>query len=172
MNNTITVFAAYNQAANAAVLALLNTLSADEREKDRGSYFKSLSGLMQHIGGATAVFCGMFKTALANTAAAKALEPVLDIKFPEGTLSEAQWKQLASDVATADKSLLDFCTALSAADLDTPVAYFTGNPPTVPLSFMLTKLAVHNTHHRGQVSQILDELKIDHDFSGISAAFI
>jgi uncharacterized damage-inducible protein DinB len=40
------------------------------------------------------------------------------------------------------------------------------------LSFMISQLVVHGTHHRGQISQILDELKIDSDFSGINAAFL
>jgi uncharacterized damage-inducible protein DinB len=42
----------------------------------------------------------------------------------------------------------------------------------VPLSSVLQAVAAHNTHHRGQVSQILDSLKIDNDWSGIDAAFL
>jgi uncharacterized damage-inducible protein DinB len=36
---------------------------------------------------------------------------------------------------------------------------------------MLLQLTAHNTHHRGQVSQILDELKIDNDYSAINVTF-
>jgi len=59
--------------------------------------------------------------------------------------------------------------ALSEADLKLPVKldWYGGNPDSVPLSFLLSQLLVHNTHHRGQISQVLDELKIDNDFSGI-----
>jgi uncharacterized damage-inducible protein DinB len=164
------MFAVYNQTADAAILELLNKLSNDEREKERGSYYKSLSGLMRHIGGGTAFFYGICKAALPNAAAIKSLAPITDIKFPEGNLTEAQWKQLVADVATVDKALVDFCAALTAADLDAPIKWFTGNPPTVSLSFMLNCFAMHNAHHRGQLSQILDELKIDNDFSGIDPA--
>jgi uncharacterized damage-inducible protein DinB len=64
--------------------------------------------------------------------------------------------------------------ALSESDPGLPVKvdWFGGNPGSVPLSFMLSQLVVHNTHHRGQISQILDSLKIDNDSSGISVLFL
>jgi uncharacterized damage-inducible protein DinB len=37
---------------------------------------------------------------------------------------------------------------------------------------MLHNLGAHGTHHRGQISQILDELKIDNDYSGINVRFL
>jgi uncharacterized damage-inducible protein DinB len=117
-------------------------------------------------------FCGMYKAALTNTAAIKALAPLDIVKFPEGELSEAQWKQVAADIATVDKAIVDFCAVLTEADHNAPVKWFTGNPPTVPLSFMLNQLAAHNTHHRRQISQILDELKVEHNFSSIEPAFL
>jgi uncharacterized damage-inducible protein DinB len=37
---------------------------------------------------------------------------------------------------------------------------------------MLHNLSAHGTHHRGQISQILDELKIDNDYSGLNVQFV
>jgi uncharacterized damage-inducible protein DinB len=37
---------------------------------------------------------------------------------------------------------------------------------------MLEQHVAHNTHHRGQISQILDSLKIENDFSGINVKFL
>jgi uncharacterized damage-inducible protein DinB len=37
---------------------------------------------------------------------------------------------------------------------------------------MLQQIVVHGTHHRGQISQILDSLKIDNDYSGINVRFL
>jgi uncharacterized damage-inducible protein DinB len=37
---------------------------------------------------------------------------------------------------------------------------------------MLSQILTHGTHHRGQLSQVLDELKIDNNYSGINVAFL
>jgi uncharacterized damage-inducible protein DinB len=170
---TFLTFAQYNQEANKKVLELLNGLSNDEREKGRGSFYDSLSGLVRHIGGGTLFFAGLFRGALGSSPAAKALAALEKISFPQGTLDAAAWKQTAAALEAADKALVECAGALTEADLAAPVKldWYGGNPPDVPLSFMFFQLSVHNTHHRGQVSQILDELKIDNDYSAINVAF-
>jgi uncharacterized damage-inducible protein DinB len=173
MSNAFTMFAKYNQEANGKILEILNKLSNDEREKERGSYYHSLSGLVRHIGGAAGFFAGLFRGALGDAPAAKALAGLEKTSFPEGTLTESQWKQLAADLKTVDQAMVDFANALTDANLAAPIKldWYGGNPADVPLSFMLYNVAAHGTHHRGQISQILDELKIDNDYSGVNVAF-
>ena len=173
MNETL-MFAKYNQAGNKAIIAILNGMSNDEREMDRGSYFGSLSALFRHVPGGTYFFLGMFKTALeGNAAAVKAISDLPALP-PQGPLTEAQWKEFVGTVEAIDAAYVAMAEALSKSDLELSIKvdWFGGNPPQVPLSFMLSNLVVHNTHHRGQVSQILDSLKIDNDWSGIDVAFI
>jgi uncharacterized damage-inducible protein DinB len=50
--------------------------------------------------------------------------------------------------------------------------WYSGNPPSVPLPFMFQQFIIHGTHHRGHISQILDELTIANDYSGINVAFV
>jgi uncharacterized damage-inducible protein DinB len=167
--------ALYNQAADKAFLSILNGLSNDEREQDRGSYYKSLSGLAAHILGGTVHILGMFKDAVAqNSAASRALAALQAIDLPKGPLSEARWKQLAADMEAADSAYIDFAKALTDADLQSPVkvAWYKGNPDSVPLFFMLNQITSHGTHHRGQISQALDVMKIDNDYSGMDVAFL
>ncbi|MDR2701473.1 MAG: damage-inducible protein DinB [Spirochaetaceae bacterium] len=174
--NEAVLYARYNQAGNKVIFSLLDKLSNEEREKDRGSFYGSLSGLFRHIIGGTCFFLGMYKAALSgNAAAVKAISAIETLpKLPEGALSEVQWKELESAVNAADSSYTGMAEALSDSDLSLPVKieWYGGNPASVPLSFMLSQLVVHNTHHRGQISQILDSLKIDNDYSGIDVAFL
>ncbi|MDR1374415.1 MAG: DinB family protein [Treponema sp.] len=175
MKETFLMFAKYNQSGNKTVYAILDKLSNDEREKDRGSFYKSLSGLFRHILGGTVFLSGLYKIALEGSAAAlKALAPLEGIVIPQDSLSEAQWKELGTMLDRADAALVNLAAALSEGDLDRPVkiGWYQGNPGSVPLSFMLHQLTVHNTHHRGQISQILDALTIDNDYSGISPALL
>ncbi|MDR2480171.1 MAG: DinB family protein [Treponema sp.] len=170
------MFAKYNQAGNKTIYDILSKMSNDEREKDRGSYYGSLSGLLRHINGGTQYFLGLFKPVLAgNAGALAAIESIGNIPWPsEGPLDAEQWKELGRVTAALDAAYAAMTETLTEPDLKLPVAveWYGGNPAAVPLSFMLGCLLVHNTHHRGQISQILDSLKIDNDYSGISAAFV
>jgi uncharacterized damage-inducible protein DinB len=179
MKDTL-IYAKYNQAGNKAIYNILNSMSNEEREKDRGSYYGSLSGLMRHVLGGTKFFLGMYKGALADgahtdSAALKAVSAADSVPFPaEGALSESQWKELGSALEAVDAAYINMAQALTEAELSRPVKidWYGGNPDSVPLSFMLSQLVVHNTHHRGQISQILDSLKIENDYSGIGAEFL
>jgi uncharacterized damage-inducible protein DinB len=151
-------------------------MSNDDREKDRGSFYGSLSGLFRHIIGGTRFFLGMYKAVLSgNAAAVKALSTVENLpQLPEGSLSGAQWKELESVMGAIDAAYIGMAEALKESDLNLPlkIDWYEGNPASVPLSFMLGQLLVHNTHHRGQISQILDSLKIENDYSGIDVSFL
>jgi len=174
MKETV-MYAKYNKAGNRTIYDILSKMSSDDREKDRGSYYGSLSGLFRHIVGATSFFLGMYKGALGtNAAAIKALAPIDGLSIPEGAINDTQWKELAAVLDTVDAAYVNMAEALGDADLALPVKveWFGGNPPDLPLSIMLHQLMVHNTHHRGQVSQILDSLKIDNDYSGLGPAFM
>jgi uncharacterized damage-inducible protein DinB len=170
------MYAKYNQAGNKAICDLLEKMGNDEREKDRGSYYESLSGLFRHVAGGSRFFLGMYKAALAgNAAAVKAISAIDNLpQIPEGALNEAQWKEFKSVAEKIDEAYIGMAEALSDSDLALPVKveWYGGNPATVPLAFMLGQLLVHNTHHRGQISQILDSLKIDNDYSGIGVSCI
>ncbi|MDR1230217.1 MAG: DUF664 domain-containing protein [Spirochaetaceae bacterium] len=169
-------FAKQNAEANGKIVAILDKLSNEEREKERGSFYGSLSGLVRHVLGGTCFFSTLFAKALAgNAAAQEALAALAAVPYaPEGTLSEAQWKELAAGIDAADKGYIALMEALRDSDLDAPLAldWYGGKPAAVPLAFMLQQHVAHNIHHRGQISQILDELKIDNDFSGINVAFL
>jgi uncharacterized damage-inducible protein DinB len=170
------IFAKQNAEANGKLIAILEKLSNDEREKERGSYYGSLSGLVRHILGGTCFFGSLFaKTLAGNAAASKALAGLAAIpRPPEDVLTGDQWKDVVAAIDTADKALVALTEALQDSDLEAPVElnWYGGNPPSVPLAFMLQQLVSHGIHHRGQASQILDELKIDNDYSGINVTFL
>jgi len=165
-----TMYAKYNQKGNRVIYDTLSKMSGEDREKDRGSYYRSLSGLFCHIMGGTLFFLGMFTDVLKNNdAASKALAAIKGLSVPEGSLDDAQWKKLADVMDTVDAAYVKMAEALSDADMALPVKveWYGGNPAEVPLLFMFHQLVAHNIHHRGQISQILDSLKIDNDYSGI-----
>jgi uncharacterized damage-inducible protein DinB len=174
--NEAVMYAKYNQAGGKTIYGLLDKMSNDDREKDRGSFYSSLSGLFRHIIGGTRFFLKMYKTTLGgNAAAVKAVSAIENLpQLPEGPLSEVQWKELESTMAAIDAAYVGMAEALTESDLNLPVKieWYGGNPASTPLSFMLAHHLVSNTHHRGQISQILDSLKIDNDYSGLDVSFL
>jgi uncharacterized damage-inducible protein DinB len=173
MKEVLLLYARYTQRANQSVIALLDALSIEERNEDRKSYYKSLSGLMSHSSGGTSYFHGLFRAAVPSLA--KALKPTESLEFLEAEkLSVEQWAELKKAVAIADKATIDFIEAATEAELATPVKidWYGGKPEAVPLCFLLHSFYVHGTHHRGQISQILDEMGIEHDFSGLDVEFL
>jgi len=175
MKEVFLAFAKHNEEANKTVAGILEKFTNEEREKNRKSYYGSLSALYSHNVGATCYFLSLFAGAVSDNAeAVKALKPLAKIEELKGKLSEEQWKKLVSFGKIADKALVEFVAALKDSDFEAQVKleWYKGKPPSVPLRFMLQQLISHNTHHRGQISQILDSLKIDNDYSGINVKFL
>jgi len=174
MKEILLMYARYTQRANASVLGLLDGLSAEARNVDRKSYYKSLSGLAAHAFGGLTYFHGMFR--VAAPAAAAALRATEGLSCPEGEkLDAAQWAELNRAVTIADQATIDFIEAASEKDLSALVKVpwlMKERPEGVPICFLLHSIYVHGTHHRGQISQVLDEMGIEHDFSGLDVEFL
>ena len=177
MKEIFIAFAKQNEETNKAFAAVLDKMTNDEREKNRKSYYGSLSGLMRHILGGTVFFLGMFTGHFAkNEAAQKALSGLKKADTLDGVkkLDEAQWKKICASLKIADKAWVDLMAALSEADFASmfKTDWYKNKPAEVPFWFMLEQLVTHNLHHRGQVSQILDTLKIENDYSGVNVKFL
>ena len=173
MKDLLLMYAKFTQRANASVFALLDGLSEEARNENRKSYYKSLSGLACHAFGATPFFHNLLRTAV--PAAAPALKASEGLKAPRGdSLNAEQWVELKKVAAAADQATVDFVTNLAESDFATPikVAWFKGNPDAVPLHYLLSTTVLHATHHRGQISQILDEMGIEHNFSNLDVGFM
>jgi uncharacterized damage-inducible protein DinB len=173
MKKVLLMYARYTQRANASVIALLDKLSNDARNQDCKSYYKSLSGLVSHAVGGTPYFHRLFRTAVPT--AAKSLHATDGLSCPEASkLTSAQWSELKRVTALGDQATIDFIDAASEAELSTAVKidWYDGKPDSVPLCFLLHNMYVHGIHHRGQISQVLDSMGIEHDFSGLEPELI
>jgi uncharacterized damage-inducible protein DinB len=174
MKRLLVMYAQHLEKTNAAVVELLGKLTEAERERDRGSHYKSLSGLLKHILGATLMFQNHFKQTLgADSKAAKALN-IAKISIPEKKLDDAIFKTVAGSFAIANAAMVKFARALTEDELrlKVKIPWYGGKPGAVPLVFFFNQFVAHTIHHQGQISQILDELKVEHDFSGIDVKFI
>jgi uncharacterized damage-inducible protein DinB len=171
MKDSQLMFAKYAQRANAAVFALVDGLGEAARHADRKSHYGSIEGLACHVLGGTLYMQSLIRASVPAAVPALKCTEGLHAREPkqDAPLDAAAWKAVMALCAKADQATVDMVASLSDKDLDSPVKlnWYEGNPPSVPLRFMLHQLLMHGTHHRGQLSQILDELGVEHDFSGI-----
>jgi uncharacterized damage-inducible protein DinB len=175
MKEVFIPLAKFNNEADKAVGDILDKMDNADREKNRKSYYGSLSEIYRHIIGGTCYFLSLMGKAVSgNVAAQKALVPLAKVEIPQGKLAGEQWKKVAAAKKIADKAFTAFVDSLDERDYAAPVElpFYKGKPPAVPLHFALQLLNAHGVHHRGQISQILDSLKIDNDYSGINVKFL
>jgi len=172
VKETLLMYARYTERADRSVIALLEGLPSESRNADRGAYYGSLSGLLGHVLGGALYFHSLFRASWPG--AFPASERLAGLSSAEGALDEAGWARLKEGLAAADTATLEIVSSLDEAGLGMPVKldWYGGKPAAVPLSFLLNQLFVHGIHHRGQISQILDEMKVEHDFSGIDLEFL
>ncbi len=138
---------AYNRWMNERLYETCTALSEEERKADRGAFFRSIHGTLNHILLADRVWMGRFTN---EPFRIKSLDEELYSDFTE--LLEARRKTDAAIAAWAD--------GLTEDELSAPLTYTSAvapRPRTYPLWIAVTHLFNHQTHHRGQITTLLNQ---------------
>jgi len=143
--------ASYNQWMNQKLYALCAGLSDAERKQDRGAFFRSIHGTLNHILYGDRVWLLRFER-----------EPLPPINLAQELYSdfEALWQARKK----MDQFLLDWAEALSEEWLALPFEYTSGidgKTRVLPTWVLVTHLFNHQTHHRGQLTTLLSQLGHD-----------
>jgi uncharacterized damage-inducible protein DinB len=160
--------ARYNRSANEAMIAHLASLKAGETKAPRGSYFVSIQGILDHIIMCDINWLRRFRELYPNEESLK--RPRLS---PSGhawlDLSYSDFEEYRRDRAIVDAIFIDWIASADTARLGEVLAYkdSRGDPKRFYGHEALDHVFNHQTHHRGQISQILDELAVKHDYSNL-----
>lgn len=143
--------ARYNRWMNEKLYAVAETLTDDERKKDRGAFFGSIHRTLNHVLLADRVWLARFTGAV--------LEP--GELGPGGirTLDQelhADFDALRRERAKTDDAIDAFVATLTDAKLAGPLRYLRhGVLNEFALWQGVAQLFNHETHHRGQVTTLL-----------------
>jgi uncharacterized damage-inducible protein DinB len=142
-------FAAYNAWANARLYDAATALDDFERKRDVKGYFTSLHGTLNHLLGADRIW---LQRLTGEGEAPSSLDAELYAQFAE--LREAREAE--------DKRISAFVAALTDADLAAELAYENtrGEAKSLPRQVILTHLFNHQSHHRGQATQMMRQLGV------------
>lgn len=144
----IQMMAAYNQWQNAGIYAAANSLREAERRADRGAFFGSIHGTLNHLIWGDTIWLSRF----ANT------PPPRSSSIPDSVNECADWEEMLAERPQLDQRICDWAAAIDPAVLNSDLTWFSGaanREITKPLWTLITHFHNHQTHHRGQVHAML-----------------
>ncbi|PWC54530.1 DinB family protein [Azospirillum sp. TSO22-1] len=139
-------FAHYNRWANRRLYAVAAELTDAQYREDRGAFFGSLRGTLNHLLVGDRVWFNRFTGEGVNP---PSLDAILHDRFDAlRTAREAE-----------DERILAFANCLDESLLDQPFSYrsMDGSPVERPLGQLLAHVFNHQTHHRGQAHTLLTQ---------------
>jgi uncharacterized damage-inducible protein DinB len=144
-----TTLARYNQWANQRVYQACNQLDAAGYHQNRAAFFRSIHGTLNHILLADRVWMGRFTD---NPYVINALDDEL----------YANLDLLQNARQIEDHRIMDWVDQLSPEAIASDLAYtnVAGQAQQQPLWQCLSHFFNHQTHHRGQVHQMLGEANL------------
>lgn len=155
------LLARYNAWMNGRLYDAAATLPEAALVLDRGAFFGSILGTLEHLVVADTLWLKRF----AAHPAAITLAPVTALADPTA-LDQIQFGALGplrQRRDLLDRTIEAFVGDLAEADLDRPLAYRNskGLPFTKDFGALLTHFFNHQTHHRGQVTTLLSQAGVD-----------
>ncbi len=168
MKEYLSLLADYNAYVNREVYAIVAKIPAAERTKDVGSFHKSIFGVLAHIYGSDVGWLRRFK---------EYVGPFKALAIPELEGPPHQWgvpmfkdfESMHAKRPALDAVIKQFVAEIPEESLAKVFSYpnYLGQKRTIAFGQALLHFFNHQTHHRGAVSEILDEMKITNDYSGL-----
>lgn len=154
----IALMATYNQWMNRKVYEAAGGLSDEELSADRGAFFGSILGTLNHLALGDRVWLKRFAE---HPAGFTALAPLSAVELPPrlDQLAFANLLELSAHRAWLDQIIIEWAQSISEPELDQPLAYrnMAGTAMSKNFYALLVHFFNHQTHHRGQVTTLLTQ---------------
>lgn len=148
--NYYRTMAEYNHWMNHKLYGICADIPDEIRRADRGAFFKSIHGTLNHLLFGDRVWLGRF------------LNEPFPAKVGEDLYTD--FDQLRQEQSITDRQILDWVGQLSPTWLEQTLTYTSaidGKTRTLPNWLLVTHLFNHQTHHRGQLTTLLFQLGYD-----------
>lgn len=144
-------FARYNRWMNSKVYAAAARLSDEERKRDRGAFFGSIHNTLNHILVADRIWLGR----LTGRVPEPGFIGIDGIKSLDQEIA-ADFEELRRERDKTDSALDEWTSTLGDEILTATFQMMRkGNKVQLPLWWAVTQLFNHQTHHRGQITDLL-----------------
>jgi uncharacterized damage-inducible protein DinB len=162
------LLARYNREANEAMIAHLSSLGAEELAAPRGSHFGSIQGILDHVIMCDINWLRRFRELFSRDEPLN--RPRLSPPGHAWTKFEfPDFGEYRRERAVVDAVFEDWVAAADTSRFGEVLAYRDSHdlPRRYYFRDALDHVFNHQTHHRGQVSQLLDQLGVEHDYSNL-----
>ncbi|MBX2885496.1 MAG: DinB family protein [Granulosicoccus sp.] len=160
--SSFSLMATYNQWMNRQVYDAAAELRVDQLQEDRGAFFKSILGTLNHLLVGDTIWLQRFSK---HPSAFASLQYVREIDPPTSldAMPYSDFGGLQAARETMDRVIIEFANEVSETDLTSVLNYknMAGEPSARNLAQLLLHFFNHQTHHRGQVSTLLNQLDRD-----------
>jgi uncharacterized damage-inducible protein DinB len=172
MKNLFQLLSKYNAQTNAEMIGILEQLTAEQIAADVHSYYGSILGLLNHILVSDVLWLKRFCKQFPEVAVIKPKLPTFKMEGWKDII----WPSLAAlkPIQTAvDEAMQQACELLSEKQYNSVMEYKNWDGKDLQKVSWLVFLQMfnHQTHHRGQIALILDQMSVDNDYSGIIGKF-
>jgi uncharacterized damage-inducible protein DinB len=144
--NYYTTIARYNRWMNQKLYGVCTDIPDRDRKSDRGAFFKSIHGTLNHILVADRIWLGRFTQ-----------QPFV-AKLDEELYSN--FSELRVERESLDLTIVDWAQTLTSDWLNADFNYTnsSGVTRTRPCWLLVTHMFNHQTHHRGQLTTLLNQM--------------
>lgn len=156
------LFADYNRLMNERLYAAAALLPEEELRRDRGAFFKSVLGTLNHLLVGDVIWLKRFA---GHPASGDVLAYVSALQRPASldAMLHHDFTALAEQRRRMDEIIVEWIHALNESDLVDPISYrnMAGDRFETPYGSLISHLFLHQVHHRGQVTTLLSQAGVD-----------
>jgi uncharacterized damage-inducible protein DinB len=162
LKTQFTRMADYNQWMNTRVYDAASRLEPAELHADKGAFFGSVFGTLNHILVADTIWMNRFAR---HPRGFRSLSAMDSLPTPQGLSKPlyADFEQLRVARRAMDAMIIGFCTEALDEDYDHNLSYtnLAGQAFNDAFDSLVQHFFNHQTHHRGQVTTLLSQAGID-----------
>lgn len=155
-------FARYNRMFNQNLFDVVASLNEAERKKDLGAFFGSIHATLNHILLADRIWLGRFAAAFPEMGSLHEAALITEFSSLRQELY-ADFAELRAERIATDQVIVNWAEDLSDELLAATMSYRNsrGEQRSHPAWVAVAHLFNHQTHHRGQVTTLLNQLGHD-----------
>ncbi len=169
MKEYFPILSRYNSLANGEMIEILAGLEPERISEEVGSYFKSIYGILSHLYNSDIAWLQRIRKSVPGLASLENSALDVTVPWPTGTLFDT-FEEYRGKRAALDQIFVQMTAELGDDALGAVIDYtnFRGQRQRYLCWQALMHVFNHQTHHRGQIAEILDQFGVANDFSNIS----